>query len=247
VLDVGAGHASHPRADVVIEKYVADRFERRSDFELDVSKPLVVADGHALPFADQTFAYVIASHVLEHSTDPELFASELARVARAGFVQLPSREAELTFGWPFHPWLVDRDGDLLVFEPRGHAHAPLGTFFHRAMADSLLFVLWFSAHRDYWHHSVEWHDRLSVRVEGASAAEHTATFDLEQTLSSLAAVNRRAAIPPLPQPVSAALRCPVDRGTLRSYRDELACERCGRAYPVVGVVPVLLAEAARSS
>src|SRR3954470_4154047 len=61
VLDVGAGHAPHPRSDIVVDKYVADDFERET--QLSIDKPIVVADGHALPFADRTFTYAISSHV----------------------------------------------------------------------------------------------------------------------------------------------------------------------------------------
>jgi len=67
VLDVGSGQAPNLRSDLIVDKYVADDFERGSPLVID--KPLVVADGHALPFAPATFAYVIASHVLEHATD----------------------------------------------------------------------------------------------------------------------------------------------------------------------------------
>src|SRR6266568_7871058 len=100
--------------------------------QIDVSRPLIVADGERLPFADRSVAYAIALHVLEHATDPRAFAEELARVAPAGFAQVPTREAELTFGWPYHPWLIDRDGDTLIFVPREDRKAPAGELFHRA-------------------------------------------------------------------------------------------------------------------
>ena len=47
VLEVGPGQAPHPRANVVVDKYVIDNFERQG--ALDLSKPLVVADGQRLP------------------------------------------------------------------------------------------------------------------------------------------------------------------------------------------------------
>src|SRR5690554_3779407 len=86
VVEVGSGDAPHPRSDVVVEKYVADDFERTT--HVSFAKPLIVGDGHALPLADGCAAYVIASHVLEHATDPERFAAELSRVGEAGFVQM---------------------------------------------------------------------------------------------------------------------------------------------------------------
>jgi uncharacterized protein YbaR (Trm112 family) len=238
VLDVGSGQAAHPRADVVVDKYVVDDFERGSP--LDLHKPLVVADGHALPFADHAFSYLIASHVVEHASDPSRFAGELSRVASAGFVQVPSREAELTFGWPYHPWLIDLEDDVLVFRPRGGAEAPVGPLFHEAFAESTLFSVWFGAHRDTWHHTLHWTGSFQVRVEGASQAPATATLDVERTVDVLP---RMGALGP-EGALRDALRCPVDGGRLRPDSGRLACEACARSYPVAGGVPVVLAEAA---
>jgi uncharacterized protein YbaR (Trm112 family) len=238
VLDVGAGQEAHPRADVVVDKYVADDFERGAT--LDLRKPLVVADGQALPFRRGTFAYAIASHVVEHAIDPIRFAAELSRVAAAGFVQVPSRQAELTFGWPFHPWLIDRKGDVLVFHPRGDARAPVGYLFHRAYAESALFDVWFGAHRDTWHHSVHWTGSFSVMVEGSSEAPQTATLDVERTLDVLPRMGAHG-----PEGgIRHALRCPVEGGPLRGEHAWLVCEECDRTYPEAGGVPVLLVEAA---
>jgi hypothetical protein len=144
VLDRGEGQSPHPRADVVVDKYVFDDFERAGSF--DLSKPLVVAYGHRLPFADRTFTYAIAMHVVEHATDPIQFTSELSRVASAGFVQVPTLESELTFGWPYHPWIINRDRETLVFTPKDERRAPLGSFFHESFSKSMLFRLWWSAH-----------------------------------------------------------------------------------------------------
>jgi uncharacterized protein YbaR (Trm112 family) len=245
VVDVGGGQAADPRADVVVEKYLADDFERSAARTVDLSRPLVVADGHALPFADGSYAYAIASHVVEHATDPVGFAAELSRVARRGFVQVPSRESEVTFGWDFHPWLIDRDGDTLVFHGRGDAVAPLGDVFHAAMRDSPLFRLWFAEQRDVWHHSVHWSGRLDVRVEGGSEARGTATFDLDATVAELRRLVAAGRVTGPGAAVQDTLRCPADRGVLTRETDELACGSCGRRYPVVGDVPLLLEEAAR--
>lgn len=244
VLEVGGGQSPHPRADVVVDKYVVDSFERAAETPLDLSKPLVVADGHRLPLADSSFDYAVAQHVLEHATDPEAFAGELSRVAGAGFVQVPSRLSELTFGWPYHPWLIDLDGGELVFAPKEAMGAPCGDEFHAAFAASPLMRLWWGAHRSAWHHSVEWRGELRVRVDGASIAERTASFDIEATAAALAASAGGEGLPPLPARVRDALRCPACRGELRWFADVTACAGCGRDYPVVGPVPLLLEEVA---
>jgi uncharacterized protein YbaR (Trm112 family) len=244
VLEIGAGQAAHGSAHLVIDKYVADNFERPGEADLDVSKPLVVADGQALPLADGSFSYAIALHVLEHAPRPDLFADELSRVADAGFVQVPTREAELTFGWPYHPWLIDREGDKLVFSPRNGRAAPLGELFHGEYARSALMRNWWAATRSRWHHSVEWRGRLDVEVHGTSAAEQTAEFDTERTLAALRALRDSRGIARLPDRVREALRCPVCRGRLELGADAAACVECGRRYPLVAEVPVLLSDAA---
>jgi Methyltransferase domain len=243
VLEVGSGQAPHPRADVLVDKYVADDFERPQEFGVNVGKPFVVADGHALPFADGSFAYAIALHVLEHATDPERFAGELSRVAGRGFVQVPSGVSELTFGWPYHPWLIEREGNTLVFAPREGRRAPYGEIFHEAYGNSALLRNWWAANRSLFHHSVEWRGELAVRVEGASAADETAAFDLERTTSFLGELERAGALVPNPPEVLAALRCPVCRGLLE-FSSVAACKSCRRSYPTAGAVPVLLEEAA---
>ena len=236
VLEVGSGQAPHPRADVVVDKYVVDSFERPLGLAMSFSKPLVVGDGHQLPFKDQSFAYVIALHVLEHATDPSQFTAEMARVAPAGFVQVPSRESELAFGWPYHPWLIDRRGQALIFEPRGDLVSVAGPLLHQGFAESPSFRLWFAAHRSRWHHSVRWRSRLPVETTGPSAAPQTAEFDLQATVTAL----KEARTQPLPPAIRAQLCCPVCRGELV----ELVCGGCGRTYPEANGVPILVAAAA---
>jgi len=247
VLDGGGGQSPHPRADVGVDKYVCDDFERPRAASLDFSKPLVVADGHRLPFADGTFAYTIAMHVLEHATGPIRFTAELARVSDGGFVQVPSSESELIFGWPYHPWTIDRDGTVLVFTPKGDRSAPLGAFFHESFEESTLFQLWWSAHRSRWHHWVEWRGTLDIRVVGESEAEQTAALNVERTVAALGLLRERGALQPLPDAVQEALRCPACHASLVPNGDHLSCVDCARSYTVVGAAPVLLEEAVLTS
>ena len=239
VVEVGGGHAPHPRADLVVEKYLSDDYER--GYAVSFAKPVVVGDGHALPLAGGCAEYVIASHVLEHATDPERFAAELSRVGRAGFVQLPSRLAELTFGWPFHPWLVDLEPDgTLVFHERDGRQAQAGDYFHDSFEHSPFLRLWWNAHRSHWHHTVEWQGTLAVRqAAGAGRAEGTAAFDREGTERVL----HDASLAPLSPEQWAVLRCPEDQGELAREADSVVCRSCERRYPVVAGVPLLVAEA----
>ena len=216
---------------------MADDFER--GYPLSRAKPLIVADGQALPFKDGALSYLIASHVLEHATDPERFAAELSRVARAGFVQVPSALSERVFGWPFHPWLIEREGDVLLFSPKPSVDPSAGAPMHELYRDSPLFRIFWVAHRSAFHHSLHWQDRVAVRVSGPSSAAETAELDVERTIAEL----RRTPTPPLSPELRDALVCPLCRGGLRSSAGMLECESCGRVYPTVDSVPLLLEEA----
>lgn len=92
-----------------------------------------ICDREPWPFADEQFDFAICSHTLEDVRDPVWVCSELSRVARAGYVETPSRLEEQGLGvagsfvgWSHHHWLVEAgDGGLeFVFKPHAiHADA----------------------------------------------------------------------------------------------------------------------------
>jgi len=114
VLEVGSGHAPHPRADVLVDAHLDDD-QREGPLVSD--RPLVLADGHTLPFAAGAFRLAIAHQVLEHAVDPWEFLSEMGRVAPVVDVETPSPLMETMFEVrPFHRWTyaVEADGSGLV-------------------------------------------------------------------------------------------------------------------------------------
>ena len=51
-----------------------------------------------MPFKDNEFDYIIASHVVEHVEDISYFLNELYRVGRRGYIEIPTRlEDNLVF------------------------------------------------------------------------------------------------------------------------------------------------------
>ena len=88
VLDVGSGGNPHPRADVLIDRLSGA--EHRGGDPMLIDRPAIIGDATKLPFKDKSFDYVIASHVLEHMPDPEVFLSELQRVSKAGYIETPN-------------------------------------------------------------------------------------------------------------------------------------------------------------
>ena len=130
VLDVGGWGSPFPRADWVLDLlpyetrglYGYERSTADERFDADSWVTRDICDHEPWPFADDQFDFAICSHTLEDIRDPVWVCRELARVARAGYIETPSRTEEQSWGvhgpwvgWSHHRWLVDTDGDRLRF------------------------------------------------------------------------------------------------------------------------------------
>jgi SAM-dependent methyltransferase len=118
VLDLGSGAFPNPRADLLCDRDLVDN-RHRAGLPVVVDRPLVRADATALPFRDKSVDFVIASHLAEHVTEPEAFCAELARVARAGYIETPSPLADYLLDEEYHIWRVGRHGDRIRFRAKG--------------------------------------------------------------------------------------------------------------------------------
>jgi ubiquinone/menaquinone biosynthesis C-methylase UbiE len=83
VLDIGCGYTANKNATVIAD------VQDLSNFYLN--KTFVKITDKKLPFKDGEFDFVIASHVIEHVEDFSFFIKELERVAKKGYVELPTR------------------------------------------------------------------------------------------------------------------------------------------------------------
>jgi hypothetical protein len=125
VLDVGGWAYPLDRADWVIDLMPYETRglygEAASGEERFDASTWVVHDICARepwPFADGQFAFAVCGHTLEDVRDPIWVCQEMARVARAGYIEVPSRAQEMTWGiqgdwtgWGHHHWLCDVDQD----------------------------------------------------------------------------------------------------------------------------------------
>ena len=90
ILDIGCGFNPNQYATTICD--VLDLKEHYS------SKKFVKLNGDSLPFGDNEFDFVIASHVLEHVNDPTKFLIEVSRVAKQGYIEAPTKlEDNLVF------------------------------------------------------------------------------------------------------------------------------------------------------
>ena len=82
VLDIGCGYTAHKNATVICDVQDLSNFYKNKNF--------IKLDGTILPFKDDEFDFVIASHVLEHVKDIDTFIKELSRVSSKGYIELPT-------------------------------------------------------------------------------------------------------------------------------------------------------------
>lgn len=63
-----------------VERYIEDTKHRQDSVNL--SKPVVLADVHDLPFRDKSFDFVYCCHMLKHVSNPLKASREIVRVGK---------------------------------------------------------------------------------------------------------------------------------------------------------------------
>ncbi len=106
VLDIGCGYTANKYANVICDTQDLKSFYKDKNF--------VQLNDKKLPFKDNEFDFVIASHVLEHVEDPIFFLNEIQRVSsKGGYIEVPTKlEDNLVFeNKNDHLWHLDFDDD----------------------------------------------------------------------------------------------------------------------------------------
>ena len=105
VLDIGCGYTAHKYANVICD------IQDLSNFYSD--KQFVQLHDKKLPFKDNEFDFIIASHVIEHVEDVDFFIQELQRISTKGYIELPTiLEDNLVFeNKKDHIWHMEFDDD----------------------------------------------------------------------------------------------------------------------------------------
>jgi hypothetical protein len=129
VLDVGGAMKPFNRANWIMDALPYDQRGKLGsvggDTEHFTEHTWVMHDfctREPWPFADKQVDFVICSHTLEDVRDPIWMCSEFNRIAKAGYIEVPSRLEEQTYGfqgpwtgWSHHRWLIDVDLDEITF------------------------------------------------------------------------------------------------------------------------------------
>ena len=84
ILDIGCNIAPVEYAQTVAD------IQDFSNFYKEKNKKFILIQSKILPFKDNEFDFVYASHVIEHVDDVSFFINELKRISTQGYIELPS-------------------------------------------------------------------------------------------------------------------------------------------------------------
>jgi uncharacterized protein YbaR (Trm112 family) len=251
VLEVGSGGSPYFRANVLLDAYESTR--ERHWAPLITDRPSVLGYGECLPFKDQVFDFVIASHVLEHSSDPESFLNELQRVSKAGYIETPDAFMErINPYWDHRLEVSNIDKKLVIKKKSGWCIDPeLSQLYERRakniIANKTIPENPFNFHvRFYWKGCI---DYLIVNAEVDSAWDEPGLSHntlMADTLRARAgrvflrfarrvfSQNRRNASLDLYK----LLQCPKCSSDVTKINDEsLLCENCKSNYGIKENIP----------
>jgi len=249
VLEVGSGASPYFRANVLCDAY--EETQERFFTPLVHDRPTILAFVEQLPFRDDVFDFVIASHVLEHSAQPEKFISEIQRVGKAGYIEVPDAFMERLTHYGFHRLeITDNDDELIIRKKKNYIqdNEVVELFHNKAQP---IFPKWVSRHPFHFHVRYYWEKKsggikytilnpdcpADWKGPQSAVADHAPRLPLVALLKqrvleiirkwcSQNARNRSLDLLSL-------LQCPNCRGKeFRSDEKCAVCVKCHTAYPV---------------
>lgn len=255
VLEVGSGGNPYFRANVLLDAFEVTR--QRHWAPLVADRPTVLGAVERLPFRDNAFDFVIASHVLEHSTDPGAFLSELQRVARSGYIEVPDAFMERLNPYRDHRLEITVRDETLVIRKKAswQADAELAELYE-AKAKKYIAGRTIPKHPFAFHVRYYWDGEIRARVmnsevdadwvapvgtqvvpaPGFRARINARMLALVRALLSQRSRNRQLKLDSL-------LACPLCRSVDLDIGAALIhCRSCAADYPVRNGLPVMFAE-----
>jgi len=253
VLEVGSGGNPYPRANVLLDAYEVSR--ERHWAPLATDRPTVLGFVENLPFKDKAFDFVIAAHVLEHSTTPEKFLSELERVARAGYIEVPDAFLERINPYRDHRLeITTRDATLVIRKKAAWQVEPETVELYEHRVKPLLTSELIPRHPFEFHVRHYWQNKIAYEVVNPmtdAAWEPPATDNGPQgqsLMSSIRNVARDWLRGALSQgsrnrtvKLESLLQCTSCGSAALQWRAaEIECDTCRTRFPIVqGQVPAM--------
>lgn len=256
VLDVGAGGNPYPRSDILLDRLAGS--EHRCGESMMIDRPVVFADASRMPFKDKSFDFVIASHILEHMAEPEVFLAELQRVGKSGYIETPNAIFERLQPFTIHCLeVIDSDGIL-------HIHKKSEPVEDRFMGTKSLLAddaawgryMFEAPHmfhvRYFWSGEIkyeisnpevaaDWIEDIYANSQAGETKDSYLTDESGWRAYGLAVLNRwhsyRRSKRLKNFNLLTILACPECHGELDESKESLCCAKCRTAYSYCNGIP----------
>lgn len=222
VVDIGGWACPFNRADYVVDacSYDTRGFYRTfggppsqggavEHFTRDTWIERDICSREPLPFKDKAIDFVICSHVLEDLRDPLWVCGEMIRIARRGYVEVPSRLAESCRGWEHprtaglshHRWFVEISGHQIQFLMKYHfsslrRYSFPPSFLDRVTPEQKVATLFWEESFDYSERMVHGFDQQRAEqqrfINSVRPRTRVATFSLGASEIALSVTSRAA-------------------------------------------------------
>jgi SAM-dependent methyltransferase len=260
VLDVGSGGNPYPRANVLLDAY-EDTVERYNA-PIIKDRPMVYGMGERIPFRDKVFDFVIASHVLEHTADPDLFLNELMRVGKAGYIETPDAFFERINPFRFHRLEVtDVDGKIIIFKKsEWRPHGEWVDMYERKVKDSQ-FIRYLKKHpapfymRFYWQNEIDYEiqnpeiDASWAMLSGITSTHANTSLFMRLRVQFTKFIRKQFSQTLRNSSIDllSLLRCPDCFSTTLTQSDStITCQHCGTTFISSNGVPVMYPQGKQS-
>jgi SAM-dependent methyltransferase len=253
VLEVGSGGNPYGRSNVLIDGHLETR--ERHFAPLVSDRPTVVGFAENLPFKDNSFDFLIAAHVLEHSKDPVQFLAEIQRVSKAGYIEVPDAFMERLNPYKDHRLEITvRDNILVITKKAGWKHDPELVELYEDRAKEFVTKELMPSRPFAFHTRFYWTDKIDYKVNNADVDCNWARVDDEfhdspqygklsslrelilsfsRWLTSQNSRNKKLDIQPL-------LQCPrCKKGGLIKLDNRQKCDSCGASFDIIQDISIL--------
>lgn len=256
VLDVGAGGNPYPRSDVLLDRLTGA--EHRCGESMMMDRPVVFGDAARMPFKDKAFDFVIASHILEHMAQPEVFLRELQRVGKAGYIETPHALFERLHPYHIHCLeVLQIDDTLHIYKKKQEIEdsflgtkqlldidTPWGRFMHEQPHMFHTRLFWKDSITYRIHNpdvSCEWIEHINTNSDMGDTKDSYLTDESGWRAWGLAALNRwhvwRRKQRLKHFDLVSILACPQCQGDVLLQAEHLLCPACDCTYSFQDGIP----------
>lgn len=163
VLDIGGWTRPFNRANFVMDimpyetRGIHGNYGPKLEFFSKDSWIIHDVSSKPLPFKDKSIDFVLCSHILEDIRDPLFLCSEMIRIGKRGYLEVPSRTFESIMGlhgrhyagYPHHRWLIEIVKNKIIFRFKSHAiheswkyHLPKSYRQELKEEDEVIYLFW---------------------------------------------------------------------------------------------------------